>query len=319
MPEQLVAAEHARAAVAYDEAGIAGPNNTTRSKQVLLTHHVQYKSLPLNAPRFKSEEQRLPWTLAEDKVVIRSAIEFGHQWNLIAQLLPGRSEHAIRNRYSRLQSLHKNSEVADAVLQPLDQLETQLNHTVKPFGKSFDSKGHLRSQKPMAIALKTIQAEVSCPCFQVDEKAICPNIELGNMLQDYPFDTMHCKLSKPGPNREQGSMVDSSDPRLPRTGASSTFPCDVCDEPSEMIVPGVQWSGGILIQTQGDRLCTACYKLLRKELQEYIPHPGTTRPAGQLLAYACNKVDINIDLSITLACCGGNLHHAMELKYCGME
>ena len=36
--------------------------------------------------------------------IVQSVAELGHKWYLIAQRLPGRTDHAIRNRYHRLQS-----------------------------------------------------------------------------------------------------------------------------------------------------------------------------------------------------------------------
>jgi len=49
--------------------------------------------------------ERVSWTPYEDELILRSVDEFGHRWGRIAARLPERTEHAIRNRYSRLQSL----------------------------------------------------------------------------------------------------------------------------------------------------------------------------------------------------------------------
>lgn len=52
-----------------------------------------------------SKPERVSWSRQEDETIVQSVSEFGHKWGRIAQRLPGRTEHAIRNRYSRLQSL----------------------------------------------------------------------------------------------------------------------------------------------------------------------------------------------------------------------
>lgn len=62
--------------------------------------------------------ERLSWTPAEDAVIMSSVGELGHKWYRIAQRLPGRTEHAIRNRYHRLQSAR-----ADAAQQEQQRLE----------------------------------------------------------------------------------------------------------------------------------------------------------------------------------------------------
>lgn len=49
--------------------------------------------------------ERVSWTRQEDETIVRSVNEFGNKWGKIAARLPGRTEHAIRNRFSRLQSL----------------------------------------------------------------------------------------------------------------------------------------------------------------------------------------------------------------------
>ena len=49
--------------------------------------------------------ERTSWTRAEDDVIIQGIAELGHKWYEIARRLPGRTDHAIRNRWSRLQSI----------------------------------------------------------------------------------------------------------------------------------------------------------------------------------------------------------------------
>lgn len=45
---------------------------------------------------------RVSWSRGEDSIIVTSVAELGHRWNTIAERLPGRTEHAIRNRYHRL-------------------------------------------------------------------------------------------------------------------------------------------------------------------------------------------------------------------------
>jgi len=60
---------------------------------------------PAAAPRVKREgaEQRQSWSEEEDRIISSSVLEYGHRWNRIAERLPRRTEHAIRNRWHRLQ------------------------------------------------------------------------------------------------------------------------------------------------------------------------------------------------------------------------
>ena len=60
---------------------------------------------PPSVPRVRREggEQRQSWTAEEDSIISNSVLEYGHRWNKIAERLPRRTEHAIRNRWHRLQ------------------------------------------------------------------------------------------------------------------------------------------------------------------------------------------------------------------------
>jgi len=42
------------------------------------------------------------WKPEDDAVILQSVAKYGHKWAQLALLLPGRSSHAIRNRYHRL-------------------------------------------------------------------------------------------------------------------------------------------------------------------------------------------------------------------------
>ena len=90
-------------------------------------------SKPTPPPRMKREgvEQRQSWTDEEDTIISSSVLEFGHRWNRIAERLPRRTEHAIRNRWHRLQM--RAIEVSGKGTVQLSELplEGQLNHIVE--------------------------------------------------------------------------------------------------------------------------------------------------------------------------------------------
>ena len=51
------------------------------------------------------KQERMSWTKVEDATIVNGVQELGHKWYQIAQRLPGRTDHAIRNRYHRLQAM----------------------------------------------------------------------------------------------------------------------------------------------------------------------------------------------------------------------
>jgi len=51
--------------------------------------------------------ERTLWSAEDDEIILRSVAVFGHKWNRIMALLPGRTSHAIRNRFHRLEARRK--------------------------------------------------------------------------------------------------------------------------------------------------------------------------------------------------------------------
>jgi len=57
----------------------------------------------------KKKPERVGWTRTEDAIITQSVEELGHRWFHIAERLPGRTDHAIRNRWHRLQSMRHDA------------------------------------------------------------------------------------------------------------------------------------------------------------------------------------------------------------------
>jgi len=53
----------------------------------------------------RRKPERVGWKPEEDELITRSVAELGHKWYQIAERLPGRTDHAIRNRWHRLLSM----------------------------------------------------------------------------------------------------------------------------------------------------------------------------------------------------------------------
>ena len=52
-----------------------------------------------------ANKERVAWSRAEDAKIVECVQSFGLKWSRIAEQLPGRTVHAIRNRFHRLQTL----------------------------------------------------------------------------------------------------------------------------------------------------------------------------------------------------------------------
>ena len=56
----------------------------------------------------RAAEPRVSWSRAEDDAILSLVAELGHKWSKLADRLPGRTEHAIRNRFHRLQNIYED-------------------------------------------------------------------------------------------------------------------------------------------------------------------------------------------------------------------
>lgn len=75
------------------------PENPSAADQMKLKREGQ---LQLNGEGGVAGDLRSAWTRQEDEIILSSVLEFGPKWVEIAARLPGRTEHAARNRYHRL-------------------------------------------------------------------------------------------------------------------------------------------------------------------------------------------------------------------------
>ena len=75
-----------------------------------LTQAKLRKDMQSSDPAQQNGDLRSAWTKTEDEIILSSVNEFGPKWVEIAGRLPGRTEHAARNRYHRLVSRGAASE-----------------------------------------------------------------------------------------------------------------------------------------------------------------------------------------------------------------
>ena len=69
----------------------------------------------------KPKAERLAWSKAEDAEIVRCVQAHGLKWGRISQNLPGRTAHAIRNRFHRLQQLQQEQAAASGNVLPQPQ------------------------------------------------------------------------------------------------------------------------------------------------------------------------------------------------------
>ena len=90
--------------------------------------------------------------------------------------------------------------------------------------------------------------------------------------------------------------------------------CDVCDRPCDRQLRGFRWVNGKVTPVRGDSLCNACYCEVLDEIEEYIPHPGRSKPVCQLVGLAKDQKTFVIERAITMAWCFGRAYRAARLK-----
>lgn len=90
--------------------------------------------------------------------------------------------------------------------------------------------------------------------------------------------------------------------------------CDVCNCPYDRQLRGFRWINGKVKAVHGDKLCHNCYETVLKDIVDYIPHPGVSKPVCQLVGLAKDKKSFVIERAITMAWCYGRAHRASRLK-----
>jgi len=77
----------------------------------------------LAKPKATTPRERLAWSRMEDAEIVNGVQAHGLKWGLISQSLPGRTAHAIRNRFHRLQMLQaEQAAAAGNLLRPPSQV-----------------------------------------------------------------------------------------------------------------------------------------------------------------------------------------------------
>jgi len=123
------------------------------------------------------KKERTSWTRAEDDIIIQGVAELGHKWYEIARRLPGRTDHAIRNRWSRLQSIIGMQSVgaADAgATLASPRLAPSLAAGLEP-STSLMPPASVASELPhgsMALRLPLPPSQNSAVCLQVLSKTV---------------------------------------------------------------------------------------------------------------------------------------------------
>jgi len=107
--------------------------NRLKEQQPVASPPLATGEAPAPVPKRSTSEggnkpERVSWTKAEDATILSSVAELGHKWNKLAERLPGRTDHAIRNRFHRLQTMMEDKQRAQqrffAPAEPLPSVPT---------------------------------------------------------------------------------------------------------------------------------------------------------------------------------------------------
>lgn len=91
--------------------GVSNDSQLINLQQLESTAHEALSMESLPAPRLlrnsssasSKEPIRKAWMTSEDQIIVTAVAQIGFRWRCIAQMLPGRSDDAVRNRWNRLQ------------------------------------------------------------------------------------------------------------------------------------------------------------------------------------------------------------------------
>jgi len=90
---------------------------------------------PLPLPVNSNTEKRTSWADHEDETIRLHVVTLGPKWSLIAAKLPGRTEHAVRNRWHRIMQLDENKSLTamgDALHTYSNDIAPPLEGTASP-------------------------------------------------------------------------------------------------------------------------------------------------------------------------------------------
>eukprot|EP00308_Calcidiscus_leptoporus_P001218 CAMPEP_0119355220 /NCGR_PEP_ID=MMETSP1334-20130426/4078_1 /TAXON_ID=127549 /ORGANISM="Calcidiscus leptoporus, Strain RCC1130" /LENGTH=307 /DNA_ID=CAMNT_0007368975 /DNA_START=384 /DNA_END=1307 /DNA_ORIENTATION=- len=93
--------------------------------------------LPVPLVRTRACHPRAGWSTSEDELVIDTVKQHGKKWGVIAELLPGRSHAAVRNRWSRL--LEERSRLPEEQGHVVEQSHTSTHSNPELLGDTDSS------------------------------------------------------------------------------------------------------------------------------------------------------------------------------------
>ena len=82
----------------------------------------QHSTGALDNRNSRDAGQRHTWTKEEDRIILQMVAAHGAKWIDIAAKLPGRTDHAARNRYHRLQRLYRLFTPSEADVNSIPEL-----------------------------------------------------------------------------------------------------------------------------------------------------------------------------------------------------
>ena len=66
-----------------------------------------------------------PWTDAEHEIFLQAHAKYGNQWALISQMLPGRTDNAVKNRYNNMRAKATGERSTGSKKRKLQELQSQ--------------------------------------------------------------------------------------------------------------------------------------------------------------------------------------------------
>lgn len=134
------------------------------------------------APRARREERpaemRQSWTEEEDAIITSSVEECGHRWNRIAERLPRRTEHAIRNRWHRLRMKSVEGATGGAEGLPLPHTGDHMldGSATPPEGKASTCSSSMVHALALPMPSPSARRKPAGTEGDADEEGSCPSV-----------------------------------------------------------------------------------------------------------------------------------------------